>query len=360
MRVLSDRFFELFVGRAEEKPSADRVRIIQIASVVGIVCNILFATAKLVAGIIANSLSIISDAVNNYTDALSSIISLVGIRLSQKKPTREHPLGYGRIEYVSSLIVSIIVVSAGVELLRETIERFVDPATTTYKNWQIILIAVLIVGKWFLSRFTLTCGRKAHSDALIASGEDAKMDVFVSFLTLVAAILIRYIDWPYIDAIFGTVLSLFIIYTGAGLVVEASSAILGERPNKELSDAIKAILTSHEPILGAYDLILHSYGPSQQMGSVNVEISDTVTVEEAYKAMRASQIEIYAHYQIYMTIGLYSINTRDPDVQEKKRVILLRALQYQVFRLHWILQQPVPLQVRLTCRSSWIVVNLTI
>lgn len=317
------KWFTRFLDKQEQGPKG-RTRLIRLAGLAGIAANALFAAVKLVVGFAANSVSITSDAVNNLTDAVSSVITLVGLRLAQRPPDRKHPLGYGRIEYISGMVISAIVLVTGVEFLKTSVERIITPQATSFVTAQFVVLGVTIVGKWVLSRFTIAVGKKTDSDSLVASGTDARMDVLASILTVAAAIAGKHTGW-HIDGYIGVALSLFILYTGVGLIRDTVSSIIGERPDKALADRIKGEVTKYEPIIGAYDLILHSYGPATKLGSLNLEIPDYITVEKAYEAMDKAQQDIYLNLGIYLTFGLYSVNTYDKDVvaarEDAKRIL---------------------------------------
>lgn len=304
-----------------------RGKLIRLAGITGICANGLFALIKLLVGTAANSVSIVSDAVNNLTDAMSSVITLVGNKLAQRPPDRKHPLGYGRIEYISAMVISAIVLVTGVEFLKTSIGRITSPQETNFIAVQFVILGVTIIGKWLLSRFDTRIGQRTDSESLVASGADARMDVLASLLTVIAAIVSKFTGW-HIDGYVGVILSLFILYTGIGLIRDTANSIIGERPEKKLADEIKAEVLKYEPITGAYDLILHNYGPSTRLGSLNVEIPDYITVEKAYEAMDKAQGDIYVKLGIYLTFGLYSVNTYDQEVVQKRQVVtdLVKAL----------------------------------
>ena len=291
----------------------ERARLIRLAGLAGILANVLFAAVKLAVGLAANSISIISDAVNNLTDALSSVITLIGLAISRRPPDHKHPLGYGRIEYISGMIISALVLVTGVEFLITSVRRIMEPQATGFATAQLIILGVAIIGKWALSRLHLVVGKKTNSESLIAAGTDAKMDVFVSVVTVAAGIVSKLTEW-HIDGYVGLVLALFIIYNGLCLIKSTVNSIIGERPDKELAEKLKAEVLKYEPIVGAYDLILHNYGPTTKLGSLNLEIPDYVTVEKAYEAMTAAQQDIHTAHGIFITFGLSSVNTYNKEI----------------------------------------------
>lgn len=310
-----EKFFRERGNTPEERP-----KLIRLAGFAGIAANAVFAAVKLVVGTVANSVSIVSDAVNNLADALSSVITLAGLKLSERPPDYKHPLGYGRIEYISGMIVSVLVLMTGIEFFQTSAERIAHPEAVFFSTAQLAVLIVTILGKWILSRFNIVVGKKTDSDSLIASGMDAKMDVAASVVTVAAALISKITKWS-VDGYVGILLSLFILYTGVDLVRGTLSSIIGERPEKSLAENIKAEVLKYRPILGAYDLILHNYGPVTRLGSLNLEIPDTETVENAYAAMNAAQRDIYQKFGIYLTFGLYSVNTYDREVVSARAAV---------------------------------------
>ena len=292
---------------------SERTRLIRKAGIIGILVNVIFAFIKLIVGLVANSIAIISDAMNNFTDAFSSIITLIGLKLSQHAPNHKHPLGYGRIEYIAGMIVSVIVLVTGIEFLGASIIRIISPQETDFQTVQFIILGITILGKIGLSRLDLVVGRKTESDSLVASGIEARADVFVSTLAVISAIISKYTDLQ-IDGWAGALLALFIIFNGIMLIRETLSKIIGERPEKEISDKIKAETLKFGHIIGAHDLVLHNYGPTVKIGSLNLEIPDYVSMEEACEVANAAQKYIYEKYNIYLTFGLYSVNTYDAEI----------------------------------------------
>ena len=332
-----NKIFDGTLKRHDSKISG-RSAVIRLAGIVGIIANIIFAGIKLLVGFAANSISIISDAVNNLTDAASSVITLAGLKLSERPPDEKHPLGYGRLEYISGMIVSALVLVTGIEFLKTSIDRIIHPQDTNYITAQFIVLAIMIIGKWLLSLFTIQAGKKTDSESLIASGTDARMDVLASVVTVIGAVVSKLTGY-HVDGYVGALLSLFIIYTGIGLIKDTISSIIGKRPDKDLADKIRKEVTKYDPIMGAYDLIIHNYGPSTRLGSLNLEIPDYVKVEDAYDAMDKAQQDIYYKYGIYFTFGLYSVNTYDKEIvklrEEVTRVILSLQGAISIHNFHY-------------------------
>jgi cation diffusion facilitator family transporter len=289
--------------------------MIQTVGVINILANAMFAIIKFGIGTLANSIAIMSDAMNNLSDAISSIITLVGLKLSQKLPDRKHPLGYGRIEYLSSLVIATIILFVGVEFLQSSWERIKSPEPVAVTIFQLFILGITLIGKLLLSRLNITVGKKVNSQALQGSGAEALTDVLASAAAVVNAILARFMGLD-LDGYVGLILALFIFYVGIGQLRDTISDILGERAEKELVDAVRLILQKYHQILGSFDYVVHSYGPTLKVGSANLEFIDTLSVKEAYEVMHKAQKQILNEHQIYFTFGLYSVNTYDNEVSK--------------------------------------------
>lgn len=291
----------------------DRQKVIVRTSIIGILANVFLAGFKAVVGLISNSISVVLDAVNNLSDALSSVITIIGAKLSTKPSDKKHPLGYGRVEYLSAVIIAVIVLYAGITSMVESVKKIIEPETPDYSAVALIIIGVAVLVKVLLGTFVMRTGKKVNSDSLVASGKDALMDSIISASVLVAAII--YLIWGVsLEAYLGVIISVFIIKAGFEVLRDTISQILGERIDGELSKQIKDELCTYENVSGAYDLILHAYGPETLVGSVHIEVPDTMTVPELDVLERQLTADIYAKYKVALTgISIYSVNLSDPE-----------------------------------------------
>ena len=309
-------------GRME---SSREKKIVQ-TSVIGIVANVFLAAFKAVIGLMTNSIAIVLDAVNNISDAGSSLITIVGTKLAGKEPDKKHPFGYGRIEYLSAMVISVIVLYAGGTSFAESVKRILHPETPSYGKISLIIVAVAVVVKFLLGRYVRSVGTKVNSDSLINSGQDATLDSVISASTLVAAgiFLLFHIS---LEAWLGAIISLVIIKSGLEMLKETISHILGEMNDPELAANIKQTVTSFPDVLGAYDLVLNNYGPDVWNGSIHIEVPDTYSADRLDQLIRDIQTEVFRKYQVILTaVGVYSVNTRDEEVieiREKIRKIVL-------------------------------------
>ena len=295
----------------------NRDKVIIRTSIIGICGNIVLVGIKAFIGFLVGSIAIILDAVNNLSDALSSIITIIGTKLSSKKPDKKHPFGYGRIEYITSMVISIIVMFAGVSALRESITTLIDlyqnGTMPSYNNVALIIISIGVVVKVGLGLYFMKMGKKVQSENLKASGKDALMDSILSLSTLVGAIICMFTKVS-IEGYLGIVISLFILKAGMEILRDALSEIIGKRSDPELTKEIKAMVNRYDIVKGSYDLILNSYGPEKIIGSIHVEVKDNTTAKEIHQLTRQIQIDCKMKYNIIMTVGVYASNESNPEI----------------------------------------------
>ncbi len=294
-------------------------KIIQ-TSIIGIIGNLALVAGKAIVGFIAGSVSVILDAVNNLTDALSSVVTIIGTKLSTKKPDKKHPYGHGRVEYVTSFIVSIIVLVAGGSAIYESINSLIQGVTPSYTDISLIVIAVAILVKVALGLYYTRVAKKVNSDALKGSGVDALFDSLLSLSTLVGALIARYTG-VVIEGYLGILIGLFIIKTGVEILRGALSNIIGERASNEIATAIKDTVNSFPEVLGSYDLILNNYGPNRSIGSIHIEVSDNLTAKEIHPLTRKISQEVYLKFGVILTVGIYASNTSNPEIKEIKQCL---------------------------------------
>ena len=294
-----------------EQKSRDRV-IIR-TSVLGILANILLASFKAFVGLMSNSVAIVMDAVNNISDAASSVITIVGTKLAGKEADKKHPFGYGRIEYISAMAISFLVLYAGITAFIESVKKIISPETPDYSTASLVIVAVAVLVKIILGRYVKRVGEKVNSDSLVNSGEDATLDSVISASTLVAALIYLYFGLS-LEAWLGAVIAAVIIKSGFEMLSDTLSKILGERADAALAVAIKKTIAGYPSVRGAYDLVLHNYGPDAYNGSVHIEVPDSMTAVEIDRLTRGLTAEVYDKYDVLLTgVGVYAYNTKDPD-----------------------------------------------
>jgi cation diffusion facilitator family transporter len=297
----------------------NREKTIIRTSVVGILANLFLAGFKAAVGLLSNSIAVILDAVNNLSDALSSVITIIGTKLAGKKPDRKHPYGYGRVEYITSTVIAVIILYAGVTALVESVKKILRPEAPDYGPAALIIVGVAVLVKLALGFYVKKTGQRVRSDALIASGEDARNDAVISAATLAAAAV--YLLWKVsLEAWLGAVISLVIIKSGVEMLRDTISQILGERNDTELAKAIRDTVMSFPGVEGAYDLVLNNYGPDTWNGSIHIEVPDTYSADQLDQMLREIMVKVHSEHNVILTaIGVYSVNTKDEEVIETKR-----------------------------------------
>ena len=294
-------------------------------SFIGIVGNFFLVMFKAFVGIIAGSISIIMDAVNNFTDALSSIITIIGTKLSAKKPNKKHPYGYGRIEYITSTLIAMFILFAGgmaiYESIKSIIDYFKNGTMPTFEIYSIIIIASMIVVKVLIGLFFMNKGKRIDSDALKASGMDALFDSILSTSTLIGIFIAKYLGF-YVEGYLGIAIGLFILKSGFEVLKESLSSMIGDRFDKEYVLNIKNEISKIDGVNGTYDLILNSYGHNKNIGSVHIGVSDTLSAKEIQAIERTITGMMYYKYNTIMTVGIYAENFSDDFTNNTYKSIL--------------------------------------
>ena len=287
-------------------------------SIIGIAVNLILVAFKATIGILVNSIAITLDAVNNLTDALSSIITIIGTKLAGKAPDKEHPYGYGRIEYFASVIIAAIVLWAGITAFMESWPKIFNPDVTSYTTVSLAIIAVAVIVKFLLGRYVKGVGEEINSQALIASGSDAYFDAVLSFSTLLAAVVS--IVWHIsLEGLLGVIISIVIIKASLEMVRETVDSMLGQRVDRDLAKKIKKSIMEVPGIYGAYDLFIHNYGPESIQASVHIKVDDSLTAVDIQKLTRIISSKVYDEFdrKVIMTaIGVYARHDRHGDIQD--------------------------------------------
>ncbi len=313
--------------------NVNREKIIVRTGIIGIAANVFLAAFKAGVGMLSNSIAVILDAVNNLSDALSSVITIIGAKLANRRPDKKHPLGHGRIEYLSAMIVSAIVLYAGITSLIESVKKIIHPEAADYSVISLVIIGSAVIVKIILGRYVKSQGKKANSKALIDSGSDALFDAVLSASVFVSAVVYMTTKVS-LEAYVGVIISAFIIKSGFEMIMETLDDILGHRADSELTGEIKRILCEEPEVKGAYDLILTNYGPDRNYGSVHIELPDVMSVDEVDVLTRKLQYNVYKETGVIMTgIGVYSYNTKNSLAAE-----IRNAVQETVLEHDWALQ----------------------
>ena len=313
----------------------NRDQVIIRTSVTGIVANVFLAGFKTAVGLVSNSIAVVLDAVNNLSDAASSVITIVGTKLAGREPDKKHPFGYGRVEYLSAMVISLIVLYAGITSLVESVKKIISPETPDYSWTTLLVIAAGVAVKILLGRYVKGVGERVHSDSLVNSGEDARLDAVISASTLAAAGIFMAFGLS-LEAWLGAAISLFIIKSGLEMLRDTLSKILGERADAETARAIKETVCSFPGVSGAYDLVLHNYGPDAFSGSIHIEVPDTFSADRLDELIREISVKVYAEHHVILTaVGVYSVNTRDAHAAEIQKKIRDCVLAHEhILQMH--------------------------
>ena len=317
MSDIAKKYNGIIVNKKQIARNKQIVRV----SLIGIIANVFLAGFKAIVGVISGSIAIVLDAVNNFSDASSSIVTIVGAKLATKAPDKKHPFGHGRIEHLSAMIIAIIVLYAGIAALTESIKKIIEPVTPDYTATTLIVVGVAVVVKIILGSFVKNAGKKLKSMSLVNSGNDAMLDSVISASTLLAAIIFLTTHLS-LEAYLSIIISLVIIKSGFKMLKEAISSVLGERADMELAHDVNKIVKSFDNVHGVYDLVLNNYGPNSYTGSIHIEVLDTMTADVIDELSRQIASKVYLEKNVLLTaIGIYPINTKNKKAIKIKEEI---------------------------------------
>ena len=288
----------------EAKKQSSRERIVIKTSVIGIAANIFLSAFKAAVGLASNSIAIVLDAVNNLSDALSSVITIIGTRLAGKPADKKHPFGHGRIEYITAMIIAVIVLYAGITSLLESVKKIIHPETAEYTVTALVIVAVAVIVKLVLGRYVFTVGKKVHSDSLVA----ALIFIFLHIS---------------LESWLGAAISIVIIKSGFEMLSDTIAEVLGKRVEPEIAETVKRMVEETPEVRGAYDLTLHNYGPDKLIGSVHVEVDEDVPISRIDEMSREIQHRVYEKSGVAIeAVGIYAVSSHDPEALAMKKKIL--------------------------------------
>lgn len=292
-----------------------------LATIVGILCNVILFLIKVIAGTIMHSVSIISDGFNNLSDSLSCLITLVGYKVASKPADEEHPFGHGRAEYIVSFISCIIIFIVIFELFQESINKILHPETMQFHNGLFVILIASVLLKIWLSKFNHVLGNRLNNLAMKTASQDAKNDVFTTLLSIIAMVLsCAYPSIPF-DGIGGVLLSLFLFYAAMGMAKEVVNAILGNPIDPKLAEEIETVLLENPHILGVHDLLIHEYGPNTHFGEVHVEMDAALDMMQAHDIVDEAERSILQQYHVKMTIHTDPIEKDTPRSMQCKKIV---------------------------------------
>ncbi|MBU3204053.1 cation diffusion facilitator family transporter [Clostridium algidicarnis] len=295
-----------------------------LGGIIGIIINSLLFAIKLSIGLIVGSIAVTADAFNNLSDAASSLITILGFKLSSLPADEEHPFGHGRLEYISGLIVAFMVMMVGIQFIKSSFQRIINPEVVSFETIPFILLLVSILFKIWLSRFNKLIGKRINSSALKAASIDALGDVVTSSTVALSLLLSNWITFP-IDGYIGVIVSLIILYSGYSLIKDTLSPLLGESPDEKLANNIKESILSYDNISGVHDLIIHNYGPGKAMASIHAEVPSTSSIVKIHEIIDKAEKEVSEKFNIHLVIHTDPICVDDKEIlktQEELQSIL--------------------------------------
>ncbi|RDY24323.1 cation transporter [Romboutsia maritimum] len=288
-----------------------------LAGIIGIILNFLLFSLKFSVGILTSSVAIMADAFNNFSDMASSIITIVGFKLSSIPPDKEHPFGHGRLEYISALIVAFMVMLVGIQFIKSSFKRILNPVAINFELTTFVLLLISIFIKLWLSIFNKTIGNKINSSALKATSVDALGDVITSSVVALSFLSSKFITFP-IDGYAGIIVALAILYAGYSLIKETISPLLGEAPDPELVKKINKEVLSYENIQGVHDLVVHNYGIGRCMASIHAEIPANIDIVTIHDTIDNAEREISDKLKIYLVIHMDPICIENEEINSIK------------------------------------------
>ena len=298
-----------------KEKAMQRMVVVVRASIIGIIANLFLTGFKAFVGYITGSIAITMDALNNLSDALSSVITIVGTRLAAKAPDKKHPYGHGRVEYITTSVISIIIMYAGITAFVESVKKILNPSAPEYNAISLVIVAVAIFVKIFLGLYVASAGKKVKSDSLVASGKDALFDAVISVATLVAALVFIFAGVS-LEAPLGALISLYIVKAGFDMMRDSISQILGERAETELTISMKKTICELEEVRGVYDLTLNNYGPDTYMASLHIEVDSKMSAVDIDHLSRKIFNLVFEEYQVIVSaVGIYAYNGDDPEAE---------------------------------------------
>lgn len=317
---MTDLIVRLFLNNKDSSTPSGREAYGRVAGIVGIICNLLLSVMKFIIGTITNSVSITADATNNMTDAGSSIVTLVGFRLSEKPADEDHPYGHARIEYITGLIISFLTLIIGYDILKTSVSKIFHPEDIAFSWTAVIILTVSILMKLWLSHFNRTLGKRIKSKALEATAADSRNDVVATSAVLAATLISRFTSLN-LDGYMGVLVAMFIIISGIGLVKETVSPLLGQAPSKEMYEMIEKKILSYENVLGVHDLMVHSYGPGSYFASAHIEMDAKIDVLSCHDVMDTIERDFLREHNIHIVVHLDPTVLDCEETNELKEVV---------------------------------------
>ena len=286
----------------------------------GIFWNIILFISKIIGGTIISSVSMVADAINNLSDAASSLVQIFGFKLAQKKPDPEHPFGHGRFEYIAGLIISFLILLMGVELLKSSVDALIHPQSLNFSIVSMIIMGVAILIKFYMYIYNHNIAKKINSVSMEATAKDSLSDTISTFVVIISVVASRFTAFP-VDGIGGIIVACFILKTGIESAKDTIEPLLGMAPSQDFVDAIEKEVLSHKPIIGIHDLVVHDYGPGRVMISLHAEVPGNMDVFELHDVIDVTEVSVSQKLNCHCVIHMDPINNENPRLMELKSII---------------------------------------
>jgi len=317
--MLTNLLINTFIGKNfNTKDSKIRTKFGFLSGVTGCICNLILFTAKIIIGTVSGSISITADAINNLSDMGSSAVSLFGFKMSSRPADEEHPFGHGRYEYISALVVALIIMTVGLELIKSSIDKIINPTEVSVSFQLVIVLVISILVKLWMFLFNRKLGKTISSQVLTATASDSINDCISTGAVLVASIIGNLINFS-LDGYMGIAVAIFIMISGIGIIKESLGPILGEAPDKEMVTSLCTKVLSYDGIIGIHDLVIHNYGPSKWMASLHAEVPSDVNVMRSHDLIDIIERDVKFEMGIELVIHMDPIVIKDDNVNETRR-----------------------------------------
>ena len=318
-KAMTNFLIKVFVKDKNVKDPKVRTKYGTLSSLTGIVVNFILSITKVVIGIISNSMSIISDGLNNITDAGSSVITMIGFKMSQKKVDDDHPWGHGRMEYIAAFIVDMLIVLVGIELFKSSIDKIINPVMPDISTITITILVIAIIAKLWLFFFYKKIAKTINSEAIKGNAYDSISDVISTFVVLLSAIVAKFANVS-IDGYVSILVSIFILYTGFKALKETVDILLGSKPDPELVKGIEEFTKKYDMIVGIHDMMIHDYGPGRKIVSFHAEVPANSDICMAHDIIDQMEQDIYEEFNCITTIHMDPIEVDDEEINKMREI----------------------------------------
>ena len=316
---MTNLLINLFIKDKNVKDTKVRTKYGTLSSITGIIVNFILSIVKVVIGVISNSMSIISDGLNNITDAGSSVITMIGFKMSQKKVDNDHPWGHGRMEYISAFIVDMLIVLVGIELFKSSVDKIINPTMPDISTVTIIILVIAIIAKLWLFVFYRKIAKIINSEAIKGNAYDSVSDVISTFVVLLSAIVAKFANVS-IDGYVSILVSIFILFTGFKALKETVDILLGTKPDPELVEGIEEFTKKYDMIVGIHDMMIHDYGPGRKIVSFHAEVPANSDICMAHDIIDQMEQDIYDEFNCITTIHMDPIEVDDEEINKMREI----------------------------------------